>query len=662
VTARLAHQPALDGLRGVAVTMVLLFHGGVSWMRGGYVGVSVFFTLSGYLITSILLAEHDETGGIRLGRFAARRARRLLPASALCLTGVLACSALGLLDGVAHLRRDMFGAVMQVQNWVLLLSGESYTDLLTRVGGRPSPLEHYWSLAIEEQFYWIWPLTLGVLAVIVRRRRATAVGALAVGFAVIAPVVAARWGADGAYWATPARLPEILFGAWLAVVLRRRPPTHRAWGVAAIMSLAIVVGAAASLPAGGGPAYRGGLAVFALVTTALLASLQVDGPVRRMLSWRPIVAVGAVSYGLYLFHWPVYVVLDRPRTGLDGPALLVLRLVVTALIAVVSFVVVEQPVRQAAWAPGPTLAGAFGGTVVLILAVAVVVPVSSPEYWHVASASVVTAAPPPADAAAPLVAAIGPRPTIEPVGVSRETGSIVPSPSSSAAPSTSPAEPVVAQATAGTATPALRPARPVRVVVVGDSTAEALGAGLLAWAAADPALADVALAVSPGCGFVRGGIVPTDGDVPFGPRCDEVLDVELPQLLAERQPDVVVLLATSRDTVVWVRPPDVDPYWLGEDDRFSDPANRAAVEAVMVATAKRHPGATVLDFRSWTVSDGIAADHAARPDGVHWTPSAATDIATRWFGPELVRLALEHAAAAPFDVSTNSTASSSEPP
>ena len=161
---RLEYQPALDGVRAVAVAMVLLFHGGVGWMRGGYIGVSVFFTLSGYLITSLLLAESDATGSVRVGAFLARRARRLLPASVVCIVGVAVCSRYGLLDGVAHLERDLLGAAFQVQNWVLLASGDSYTEVLATVGGQRSPLEHYWSLAIEEQFYWMWPLVFGWLA------------------------------------------------------------------------------------------------------------------------------------------------------------------------------------------------------------------------------------------------------------------------------------------------------------------------------------------------------------------------------------------------------------------------------------------------------------------------------------------------------------------
>ena len=147
--------------------MVLLFHQG--WLRGGYVGVSVFFTLSGYLITSLALVEHERTGRLDVGAFYGRRLRRLLPASLACLAGVVVLAAVGLFDDVEHLRRDLWGALAQVYNWVALSGGQSYADLVGAGDGRRRRVDHYWSLAIEEQFYWVWPL---VLVVVLRRRPA----------------------------------------------------------------------------------------------------------------------------------------------------------------------------------------------------------------------------------------------------------------------------------------------------------------------------------------------------------------------------------------------------------------------------------------------------------------------------------------------------------
>ena len=296
--------------------MVLLFHGGVGWMSGGYIGVSVFFTVSGYLITSLLLAESNATGSVRVGAFLARRARRLLPASIVCIVGVALCSRFGLLDGVANLERDLLGAALQVQNWVLLASGSSYTEVLAAVSGQRSPLEHYWSLAIEEQFYWMWPAVFGWLATRHRDRLQRRLTGLTVAAVVAAPVIAIVWGSDAAYFATPARLAEILLGAWLAVTLAGRS-LGGSWARLAPVALGVLVLVAAVLPADGGLMYRGGLPLVGVASASLITGLQVPGPVRRLLELRPLVGLGRISYGVYLYHWPIYVILDEARTNLE---------------------------------------------------------------------------------------------------------------------------------------------------------------------------------------------------------------------------------------------------------------------------------------------------------------------------------------------------------
>ena len=215
------YQPALDGVRALAVIAVLLFHGGVSWMTGGYLGVSVFFTLSGFLITSLLVRETATTGRVDAGRFYARRARRLLPASLLCIAAVCLLAAGGAFKGVSGLRSDVLGALLQVFNWVKLGSGQSYADLTTAASGLRRPLDHYWSLSIEEQFYWVWPVAvLGLLRLARRRPRWTLLRSLIVLYvltALAAPIIAWQWGPDAAYWATPARASEMVAGALLAV-------------------------------------------------------------------------------------------------------------------------------------------------------------------------------------------------------------------------------------------------------------------------------------------------------------------------------------------------------------------------------------------------------------------------------------------------------------
>ncbi|HEX4981337.1 MAG TPA: acyltransferase family protein [Ilumatobacteraceae bacterium] len=666
---RLEYQPALDGVRAVAVAMVLLFHGGVDWMGGGYIGVSVFFTLSGYLITSLLLAESDATGVVRVGAFLARRARRLLPASVVCIVGVAVCSRYGLLDGVADLERDLLGAAFQVQNWVLLASGDSYTEVLATVGGQRSPLEHYWSLAIEEQFYWMWPLVFGWLATRDRARLKRRLAGLTVTAMAAAPLIAIAWGADAAYWATPARLAEILLGAWLAVVLAGRPLADSWAPRVAPLALGALVVAAVLLPADGGPMYRGGLPLIGVASALLIVGLQGPSPIRRLLGLRPLVVLGRISYGVYLFHWPVYVILDEVRADLTGPALLGLRLAVTGIVAATSYVLIERPIRSADWRPRPTLAGAVFATAAIV-AVSVVVPVTiATDYWRAAPGDIAALAAT-ASRATPYAIA----PSVAP-STSSSTASSTPIPSSTVL--SSPTIPTTtATTTATTSTPT---SGPVRVLLVGDSTAEALGVGLAGWASANPALADVRLAVSPGCGFVRGGEVATDGDVPFGPRCDEILDRVLPATLVDFHPDVVMLLSSTRDltdrrwsneegtidpfdepyrrridrdyariaglvtatgaTAVFVRGPLVDPFWLGRETMSNYRERRAVVDGVMDRLATEAGSVRVLDLRAWVESIGIAESHEARPDGVHWAPDVAFELAQGWLGPTLLSIA-----------------------
>ena len=169
-------QPALDGVRALALVLVLFFHAGYSWMPAGYMGVSVFFTLSGYLITNLLLTEFDSSHGIRLGTFYSRRWKRLLPAGLLCLVGIVLLRFAGAFGEVQHLRGDLTAATLQFFNWTELSRGTSYADLFTASADQLSPVKHYWSLAIEEQFYLLWPVVLLLLARRARRRASPCCG------------------------------------------------------------------------------------------------------------------------------------------------------------------------------------------------------------------------------------------------------------------------------------------------------------------------------------------------------------------------------------------------------------------------------------------------------------------------------------------------------
>jgi peptidoglycan/LPS O-acetylase OafA/YrhL len=379
----LGYQPALDGVRAVAVIVVLGFHLGLTWLSGGYLGVSLFFTLSGFLITSLLLMERERHGRIRFGAFYVRRMRRLVPAALLTVAAVAVLAAVGVFEQSSALRLGLLGAVLQIANWTELLGGRSYAELFTD----PTPVAHFWSLSIEEQFYWLWPLVIAGLAAVGYRLRASVrrhwmVGALAATWvvaAISAPVTASAWSASAAYFATWARTSEILAGAVLAAVVATGWGAPRRWWAAlAAVGLAVVVALSVVTPDGRGWPYDGGLPLFGLVSAALIAGLQVDGPVRTMLGWAPLVWIGRRSYGIYLYHWPIFLILDGQRTGLDGWPLHFARLVVTFVVAALSFTYFEQPIRTERLLPSARASFAALGSGTVAVAVLVVVLVSPP--------------------------------------------------------------------------------------------------------------------------------------------------------------------------------------------------------------------------------------------------------------------------------------------
>ena len=690
------YQPALDGVRALAVIAVLLFHGGVSWMTGGYLGVSVFFTLSGYLITSLLVRETHRSGRVDAGRFYARRARRLLPASLVCLAAVCVLASTGAFQGVSGLRRDVLGALLQVFNWVKLNSGESYADLTTAASGLRHPLDHYWSLSIEEQFYWVWPVAvLGLVRLGRRWPRWTllrAVGVLYVLSAVAAPVIAWVWGPDAAYWATPARASEILAGALLACWWSVRPAersTPAALGWLAVPCLVALGVTCVTFPAGSGLAYRGALPLIGLLSAGLILGLQADGPLRRVLSWRPLVAVGLVSYGLYLYHWPVFVLVDRQRWDLPFSALLGVKVAITTAITLLSYVVVERPIRLATrWPARRTLA--LGGLAMAVVGALVVIVPQPTKFYAVDTADAAQVA---IDTApvAPLVPSDGSPTTASPARPPVTSPVVVPPPSiveatTTGPPTTSTATPPAPTAApaAPTTTVAVVPPRPVRILVIGDSTAEATGNGLVAWAKANPVMAQVSLEVREGCGFVLGGYVTGLGlpDRDVDKFCERWLTRDVPNAVARLKPDAVVLLTTSWDTLdrklvahtdqalpvddpqvapvvqaaladitatvlaegasraVWIRQPIADPEWFHMTGGQRDPANHQVLYDEMAELAAANPAVRVVDLAGWVESNGLATDEAARPDGVHWTPATAEEIAAGFLGPAIVRASL----------------------
>jgi peptidoglycan/LPS O-acetylase OafA/YrhL len=375
---RHSYLPGLDGLRAVAVMAVLFYHAEVAWMPGGFLGVEVFFVISGYLITGLLIAEWRRTGGIKLGQFWLRRARRLLPAVFALLIAVLTFAVIFLPDEVASLRYDALAAAFYVSNWFQIFSHKSYFEAI----GRPSLLRHMWSLAVEEQFYLVWPVALllylklvtflkgkraGKTESVPDDRNAVAYRIALVAFSFIGAVasallMAALYNPDAdpsrIYYGTDTRAAGFLIGATLAILVpaiqEEGPLSVRlGWlldiaGSLALVALTLIFVLVSEI----NPyLYLGGFTVVAICTIVAIYATVRNGSrlFTRFLSLPVIRWIGLRSYSIYLWHWPIFAV-TRPQLDiqLDGLPLMVLRLGLTAICAELSYRYIEQPIRQGA--------------------------------------------------------------------------------------------------------------------------------------------------------------------------------------------------------------------------------------------------------------------------------------------------------------------------
>lgn len=374
----LSHTPALDGLRGIGVGVIVLFHGGVQFLGGAYLAMAMFFPLSGFLITTVLLEERITTGAIRLKVFWKRRARRLLPAliALLVAVGVYARFFADPIEA-ARLRGDSIATLFYGANWYSIVAKQDYWDLFRS----PSLLQHTWSLAIEEQFYLVWPLILGGLLWWRRGSLHTFLAfciALAVASAVWMAIVFDPNDISRAYLGTDTRVSGLLAGAALAAWLQIKGPTTSHSRRVALEALALAGGFVTlffwmTLQYDQPIVYRGGMFFVSLLTVTVLASVShpIKGPVASFLSWKPFCLLGLISYGLYLWHWPVIVILNQERLGLDGFALLVVQIAVSLVLAVLSYIYLEEPIRRhgfAAWRIRPLVPIAAVASIVAILA------------------------------------------------------------------------------------------------------------------------------------------------------------------------------------------------------------------------------------------------------------------------------------------------------
>ncbi|MGD9998599.1 MAG: acyltransferase family protein [Ilumatobacteraceae bacterium] len=665
------HRPALDGLRALAVAAVLLFH--VDRLPGGNLGVDAFFVLSGWLITWRLLAEADRapSGRIDLRRFWGARARRLMPASLAVVVAVAAVWSMAGID-VPSLRRDLVFAIGWSSNWGTISAGGDYWSRF----GEPSPIAHFWSLAIEEQFYLVWPVVIVLLIAAFGRRRRAAVGVVSalLSLGSIAFMVAHFDPSDATatYMHTVARAHSLLIGATAAAMtasigpaLRGAQLARRAAPIAGLVAIAIVLGSSSDSTW----LFSWGFPLFA-VAMAVVVVAAADGAGARILAAPAMRWIGDRSYGIYLWHWPVILFLSGSRTPLDGIMLDALRIALSVGLAAASYRWLEMPIRRrqplgAWWSPGIAV-GALAGSAAIVL------------FTLPASPS----------AAAPSTVTLAPATSPEPA----PTTPTVPAASSSTAATTTPAvaapvdgegatSAVVAVRTDAPSTTADDGAhRPVRVLVAGDSTALHLSEALLPYASAHPGEIVAGNASYPGCGLTASA----DGRMHEFSQSDgsrELIDLSgctgewasvLDRVGGTEQIDVVLVEIGAWDAVdihladgqvvsvadpvgralvaeaysafvdrveeagarvVWVRPADAHMGWRAIDAPVNDPARWSAMREIIDGL-----GVEQIDLPSWLALNGLDGPDG-RPDGIHLTPQLNERFVQEVVAPTLVALA-----------------------
>ena len=690
---RFPYHGALDGLRALALLAIVAYHLHYPWADGAFLSVDLFFLLSGFLITTLLVNEWQRSGTIGLGRFWARRARRLLPALLVTLVVVAAFTRLEVDPWLrTSVRDDGLASLAYVANWRFIASDQGYFQTFAA----PTPLRHMWTLAIEEQFYVVWPL-VALAALRLRRGRRGLLAVCVAGMAVSVAVMARTYRPGDplrAYYGTDSRLHVILAGALLAVGLSVWQPGEVARRRLRLLGpVAFVAMLAAWATANGTAAayYHGGSLVHAAVACVVLTACLHPGPVRAVLGIGLMAWIGRLSYGLYLFHWPIIVWLVPNRVPLDGLALDAARVGLTVIAAVASYYLVELPVRErraptaVTWARDrmrsrvrplratapPAAAGRRG-----------VAP------WMVAPAVVVTAVAVMASAGGARVApdylvgdqGEGARLAAETAGADEEFHLGDPLPCGA------PSDPARAEADAalqGLGPLALPPgSEGLRILAVGDSTMCSLYPGLLAAAARAGSPIDTAAVV--GCGVASGETTTTRGEqvTPNSHRCPRLVDAALDRAFERIDPDVVVwmsvweksdlvaeagtlvsgteeaeaeiqrrmdgalagLTAGGAHVVVLTVPAAApnDAQGLANTSNAVDDASYVRLDGILRRFADRHPDeVTLVDLAARLCPGGPPCPAEVdgtrvRPDGRHLTPAAAAGVA-HWLLPQVLQ-------------------------
>jgi peptidoglycan/LPS O-acetylase OafA/YrhL len=508
------YQPALDGIRALAVLAVISYHDAYVWAKGGFLGVDAFFVLSGFLITSLLVLEWRRAQSIALVAFWGRRIRRLLPALLLVIVFVAIYAAIAMPTyELNRLRGDGLAGLFYVANWRFIASGQSYFDLVSGV----SPFRHLWSLAIEEQFYLVWPLVvLGCLR-LARGRLRVLVGVCVVGTLASVYLMDALYETHDpsrAYFGTDARAHTLLIGCLLALLLLSWRPTSRQAKVAIqVLGIAGAIGVLWAWHEVGdvsrGYYGLGSLAYAVAVAAVIAAAVQPGvGVIRSPLSLSPLRWVGTISYGLYLWHWPIDIWLVHWRVGFGGSALNALRLVVTFAFATASYYLVERPIRHGRFLglKKPQLRWVAPAGIVLValtLLISTAGATKTPTYLTTGLNPLPCQAPSRDElqSAKDAVAASRPKPSVDPSVAGR------------------------------------------RVLLVGDSIACSLQPGLLAVGRA--AGFPVSTAAVIGCGIASGVVDSNEVQVPTGTTaCPDLTHATLRAALKRHRPAVVLWLST----------------------------------------------------------------------------------------------------------------------
>jgi len=662
---RIPYQPALDGLRGVAVLGVVAYHSGIDWLRGGFLGVSTFFTLSGFLIASLLIREHSQNGSIALGHFWTRRFRRLLPAAVVTIIAtLLLVAAIGDDSQLARLRVDSLASLLHFSNWRFIAAGDSYGALFES----PSFFRHFWSLAVEEQYYLVVPILIAGALRLTQgptRRFAVGLGAfLVVALAWPAILLASGASTDRVYFGTDGRLGELLVGAALALWWTSRGidlsfgrRTTWALDAAAVAGIAVMAAAWSTAQPGDRFLYQGGLALHAALTAVVIvAVVNPTGLLRRPLGASPLRSVGVVSYGIYLLHWPILLWLGHVTDlGAGGRFLVGLPLSVAAAGAM--YFMVEKPIRSGSLSVRPgtwTAVPATAFAALLILGItAWRAPDEAPIDFAAAQAQLddLLAAP------------------------STTTTSVeVPAPEVAAA----------IQEADGSAERSVP-----RLAAFGDSTALMTGLGLAQWAADHPDQLEIIRGDAKlGCGLLSGGtrqlegrefvvpaacdhwledwlsvldvhqpvdasgvLIPLDAAViqlgaweivdhqlEQGAPYSSILDAEHAAQQLARLEATIDALSGRADLVILIAHPDVGAARLasvpaGTTYPEYDPARSARWREMLTTVAERSD-VHVIDLASHIEALGDD-DLRVRPDGVHFTQQSALEIAD-WLAPAIL--------------------------